>query len=95
VDPGRLADEEDRAMVSGRLDEELARIRVFFVTHQFDFADSFRRQRPHDTLFLRAPRQPGGQRTYRLTVAEPLPTSYGQDIYYRIGGWLGEPAGSR
>jgi DNA mismatch repair ATPase MutS len=125
--------EEDRDMVSGRLDEELKRmsviadqisphslilfnesfaatneregseigrqvvralleadIRVFFVTHQFDFADTFRRQDPDIVLFLRAPRQPDGQRTYKLTVAEPLPTSYGHDIYYRIGGWLGE-----
>jgi len=125
--------EEDRDMVSGRLDEELKRmsaiadqlgpqslvlfnesfaatneregseigrqvvralleadIRVFFVTHQFDFADSFRRQRPESTLFLRAPRQPDGRRTYRLTPAEPLTTSYGQDIYFRLGGWLGE-----
>jgi DNA mismatch repair ATPase MutS len=125
--------EEDPAMISGRLDEELARlstmadrigprclilfnesfaatneregseigrqvvralleagVRVFFVTHLFDFADSFRRELAGQTLFLRAPRQPDGQRTYRLTVAEPLPTSYGQDIYHRIGGWLGE-----
>jgi DNA mismatch repair ATPase MutS len=73
-----------------------ADIRVFFVTHQFDFADSFREQQPSRTLFLRAPRQPGGQRAYRLTVAEPLPTSYGHDIYHRIGGWLGErPPDSR
>ncbi|MGH3401608.1 MAG: MutS-related protein [Streptosporangiaceae bacterium] len=125
--------EEDPAMASGRLDEELTRmsaladqlsphclllfnesfaatneregseiarqvaralletaIRVFFVTHQFDLADSFRRERPDTTLFLRAPRQPDGQRTFRLAVAPPLPTSYGQDIYDRIGGWLGE-----
>jgi DNA mismatch repair ATPase MutS len=68
-----------------------ADIRVFFVTHQFDFADSFRDQ-PDTTLFLRAPRQADGKRTYKLTVAEPLPTSYGQDIYHRIGGWLGEAA---
>jgi hypothetical protein len=47
----------------------------------------FHRQQPGTTLFLRAPRQPGGRRTYKLTPAEPLPTSYGQDIYYRIGGW--------
>jgi DNA mismatch repair ATPase MutS len=67
-----------------------AGIRVFFVTHQFDFADSFRRQRADATLFLRAPRQPDGRRTYQLAVAEPLPTSYGEDIYRRIGGWLGE-----
>jgi hypothetical protein len=125
--------EEDASMVSGRLDEELARmsgiadhlgpdclvlfnesfaatneregseigrqvvrsllqagVRVCFVTHQFDFADSFRRERPDTTLFLRAPRQPDGRRTFRLEVAEPLPTSFGQDIYYRIGGWLGD-----
>jgi DNA mismatch repair ATPase MutS len=122
--------EEDREMISGRLDEELSRmstfadhisphslvlfnesfaatneregseigrqvvralleaqVRVFFVTHQFDLADSFRRQQPATTLFLRAPRQPDGQRTFRVTVSEPLPTSYGQDIYHRIGGW--------
>jgi DNA mismatch repair ATPase MutS len=122
--------EEDREMISGRLDEELGRmsaiadhitmhslllfnesfaatneregseigrqvvralleaqVRVFFVTHQFDFADSFHRQQPDTTLFLRAPRQPDGQRTFKLTVSEPLPTSYGQDIYHRIGGW--------
>lgn len=72
-----------------------AGVRVFFVTHQFDFADSFRRAQPDSTLFLRAPRQPDGQRTFKLTVAEPLPTSYGEDIYFRIGGWLGEPPASR
>jgi DNA mismatch repair ATPase MutS len=67
-----------------------AGVRVFFVTHQFDFADSFRRTLPDWTVFLRAPRQPDGTRTFKLTGAEPLPTSYGQDIYFRIGGWLGE-----
>jgi DNA mismatch repair ATPase MutS len=69
-----------------------ARIRVFFVTHQFDFADSFRRSLPDGTVFLRAPRQPDGTRTFKLIGAEPLPTSYGHDIYVRIGGWLGEPS---
>jgi DNA mismatch repair ATPase MutS len=70
-----------------------AGVRVFFVTHQFDFANSFHRQRPDSSLFLRAPRQPDGRRTFKLTVAEPFPTSYGKDIYYRIGGWLGERCG--
>jgi MutS domain V len=72
-----------------------AGVRVFFVTHQFDLADSFRRQLPDSTLFLRAPRQPDGRRTFRLAVADPLPTSYGEDIYYRIGGWLDEPPENR
>ena len=128
--------EEDPAMISGRLDEELSRmstiaeqigprclmllnesfaatneregseigrqvvtallesgIRVFFVTHHFDLADSFHRQRPDSVLFLRAPRQPDGRRDFKLIAAEPLPTSYGVDIYYRIGGWLGERDG--
>jgi hypothetical protein len=67
-----------------------AGLRVFFVTHQFDFADGFYRQRPDSALFLRAPRQPDGRRTFKLVVARPLPTSYGEDIYHRIGGWLDE-----
>jgi hypothetical protein len=67
-----------------------ARVRVLFVTHQFDFADSFYRAQDYPTLFLRAPRQSDGQRTFKLAVAEPLPTSYGVDLYFRIGGWLGE-----
>lgn len=72
-----------------------AGVRVFFVTHQFDFAASFHRQQPDSTLFLRAPRQPDGHRTFKIAVAEPLPTSYGQDIYDRIGGWLGERDSAR
>jgi len=72
-----------------------ADIRVFFVTHQFDFAESFRLQRADSTLFLRAERQDGGRRNFTLAVAQPLPTSYGEDIYYRIGGWMGEPARHR
>jgi DNA mismatch repair ATPase MutS len=72
-----------------------ADIRVFFVTHQFDFADGFRRERANSTLFLRAPRQSDGRRTFKLAVADPLPTSFGEDIYDRIGGWLGEPVRGR
>lgn len=45
-----------------------AGVRLYFVTHQFDFADSFRRQQPQTTLFLRAPRQADGQRTFKLTT---------------------------
>jgi hypothetical protein len=65
-----------------------AGIRVFFVTHQFDFAESFYRRQADTTLFMRAPRQPDGQRSYKLVVAEPLPTSFGEDLYFRLGRWL-------
>jgi hypothetical protein len=38
------------------------------------------------TLFLRAERLADGRRTFRLIEGEPLPTSYGQDLYGRIFG---------
>ncbi|MGH7778015.1 MAG: MutS-related protein [Candidatus Dormibacterales bacterium] len=65
-----------------------AGIRVIFVTHHFDLAERFRRQMAGSTLFLRADREPDGRRTYKLRVGDPLSTSFGGDIYRRIGGWL-------
>jgi MutS domain V len=125
--------EEDAAMTSGRLDDELRRmsaiaswigphslmlfnesfagtneregaeigyqivralldahITVFFVTHRFELADRLRRQYAESALFLRAERQSDGRRSYKLAVKDPLPTSYGEDLYYRLGGWLEE-----
>jgi hypothetical protein len=67
-----------------------AQIKVFFVTHRYALADRFRRQHAPATLFLRAERQADGQRNYKLAVKDPLPTSYGEDLYYRLGGWLDE-----
>jgi hypothetical protein len=59
-------------------------IKVFLVTHMYDLAHSFHAQQLGNALFLRAERQPDGQRTFRLTEGEPLPTSYGEDSYRRI-----------
>lgn len=81
----REGSEIGRQVVSALLDAEIT---VFFVTHQFDFADGFHRQRADSTLFLRAERRSEGQASYKLAVAEPLPTSFGEDIYYQLGGWL-------
>ncbi|MGH3155325.1 MAG: hypothetical protein ACRDNF_01935, partial [Streptosporangiaceae bacterium] len=67
------------------------RIKVIFVTHMYDLARSFHAQHLGNGLFLRAERQPDGQRTFRLAEGEPLPTSYGQDSYQRIFG-AAEPA---
>lgn len=61
-----------------------AGIKVFFVTHLFDFAHGYYRQKMDTVLLLRAERQPDGQRTFRLVEGEPLPTSYGEDAYQRI-----------
>ncbi len=67
-----------------------ARIKVLFVTHRYALADRFRRQHAPATLFLRAERRPDGRRDYKLAVKDPLPASYGEDLYYRLGGWLDE-----
>ena len=119
--------EEDAAMESGKLEEELARmsviagqigrgslllcnesfgstneregseiarqivramteagVKVVFVTHLFDLADSLYRGKRPDTLFLRAEWLPDGRRTFRVTEGRPQPTSHGDDLYRRI-----------
>ena len=70
-----------------------ADVRVIFVTHQYDFSSRFYGEDQSRALFLRADRRADGERDFRLVEAEPLPTSYGVDLYYRIGGWLDEAAG--
>jgi hypothetical protein len=59
-------------------------IKVFYVTHLFDLADGLYRARMESALFLRAERLSDGQRTFRLLAGEPLPTSFGEDLYERI-----------
>ncbi len=70
-----------------------AGVRVIFVTHQFALAHSYAERRLDSVLFLRAERTADGKRTFRVTEGEPLPTSFGPDIYRRIGGFRdGAPA---
>ncbi len=63
-----------------------ADVKVFYVTHMFDLAQGFYLAKIDDTLFLRAERLADGQRTFRLIPGEPLPTSYGEDLYRLIFG---------
>lgn len=72
-----------------------AGVKVFFVTHLFDLAHGFYRQRLDTALFLRAERRPDGGRTFRLVEGEPLPTSYGEDSYRRIFGAAPDAAQER
>ncbi len=60
------------------------RIKVFFVTHSYEFAHGFHNQKRENAIFLRAERQTDGGRTFRLSEGEPSPTSYGEDLYNRI-----------
>jgi hypothetical protein len=61
-------------------------VKVFFVTHLFDLASGFCARHLPTALFLRAERRPDGTRTFRIVEGEPLPTSFGQDLYRRIFG---------
>ena len=85
----REGSEIARQVIRALLDSGIA---VVFVTHLFDLANGFYRQELATALFLRAERQPDGQRTFRLAKGEPLPTSYGEDSYRRIFGAAPEPA---
>jgi hypothetical protein len=61
-------------------------IKVIYVTHLFDLAQGFYLAKTDAALFLRAERLADGRRTFRLVEGEPLPTSYGEDLYRRIFG---------
>jgi len=61
-------------------------IKVIYVTHLFDLAQGFYLAKIDAALFLRAERLADGRRTFRLVEGEPLPTSYGEDLYRRIFG---------
>jgi len=59
-------------------------IRVFFVTHLYEFAHGLFDNKMRNAIFLIAKRMPDGTRTFRLIEGEPLRTSYGEDLYHRI-----------
>jgi DNA mismatch repair ATPase MutS len=61
-------------------------IKVWVVTHLYELARGLHEKRDQSFLFLRAERRPDGVRTFRITEGEPLPTSYGRDLYERVLG---------
>lgn len=60
------------------------RIKMFYVTHLYEFAQGLSERQPENTHFLRAERQADGTRTFKLKEAAPLRTSYGHDLYQAI-----------
>ena len=69
-----------------------AGIRIIFVTHLYDLAERMYAAHDPATLFLRAERRLDGHRTFRLPPGEPLPTSYGQDLYQSVFGTADQAA---
>ena len=99
---GLLLCNESFASTNEREGSEIARqviralteagIRVVFVTHLYDLAARCHAENTGTALFLRAERQPDGRRTFRLPEGQPLPTSYGQDLYQQVFGSAYEAA---
>lgn len=79
----REGSEIGRQIVSALLEKQ---VKVFFVTHLYDFARGFYDGDMADALFLRAERQANGVRPFKLREGEPLPTSYGADLYKQVFG---------
>jgi DNA mismatch repair ATPase MutS len=73
----------EAAFLSGQLTRALREsgVTTFFVTHLFGFADALRKLQPKDVRFLRAPREEGGGRSYRLEEGAPGETSYALDLF--------------
>lgn len=87
----REGSEIARQVVRALLEQQ---VKVFFVTHLYHFAHGYFEGKTQDAMFLRAERRPDGTRTFRLVEAEPLETSYGEDLYEDIFGAAAERAGA-
>lgn len=77
----REGSEIARQITSALLEQN---IRVFFVTHMYEFSHYYYEQHLEYSTFLRAERKSGGRRTFKLSVGEPLSTSFGEDVYNAI-----------
>jgi len=74
----REGSEIGRQIISALLE---AGVRVLYVTHMYELARRFYERPPTSALFLRAERRADGSRTFRVIEGEPLPTSFGEDVY--------------
>ncbi len=80
--------EREGSEIAGQIVSALLerRIKIFFVTHLYEFAHRFSAKRTESAVFLRAERLADGTRTFKLIEGEPLETSYGEDSYASIFG---------
>lgn len=83
----REGSEIAKQIVSGLLEKG---VKIFCVTHLYEFARGLFDRRIEDAIFLRAERSADGTRTFRLLEGEPLETSHGEDLYRQICGSNGQ-----
>lgn len=67
-------------------------VTVCYVTHLYHFAHTVAVSGTPPAVFLRAERGEDGQRPFTLLPGDPLPTSYGVDVFRRVFGT--DPAGA-
>jgi len=79
----REGSEIARQIVSALLEK---RVKMFFVTHLYEFSHSLFNQNITTALFLRAEREAEGKRTYKIVEGAPLETSFGEDSYLKVFG---------
>ena len=77
----REGSEIARQIVSALLEKH---IKVFFVTHQYEFAHGFYEKGMQNAIFLRAERKTDRERTFKLSEGEPLQTSFGEDLFHTV-----------
>lgn len=70
-----------------------SRVKIFYVTHLYDFARGLWEEKIDNALFLRAERKADGWRTFKILPGEPLETSFGVDLYQKI--FVGATAGAQ
>jgi len=62
------------------------RVKIFFVTHLYEFSHGLSDEKREDILFLRAERKTDGERTFRIVEGVPLRTSFGEDVFRIVFG---------
>jgi hypothetical protein len=77
----REGSEIARQIVEALLEKK---VKALYVTHMYELAHGFYERNLRNALFLRAGRQVDGAQTFKLTQGEPLPTSFGEDLYKSI-----------
>jgi DNA mismatch repair ATPase MutS len=68
-------------ILSGLLDRD---VRVVCVTHLYELARKFYEKSQGAGLFLQPERRADGARTFKVVEGQPLPTSFGSDLYQAI-----------
>ncbi len=59
-------------------------IKIFFVSHLFEFASAVMEQDNENSIFLIAERTGSGEHTYKIIEGKPSITGYGMDLYRKI-----------